>query len=340
MKPLFWKRIRDDVFCVFQYGENRIEEFKSFLNSIEPRVQWTHEIEEDGVLNFMDMSVWSNDEGRLRTKVYRKKSHTLKYSNFNSNRPKHAQFGILKGLLYIAYKLCDEPEDLQEEIDFLTDIFIANDYQPEEVDKIVLTYSPKERDSNDDVMDEETKKDDVICIPYVPKCSENLQRKLGKLGVKVVFKKGQTLSDLICNVKPKKEKIRRKNVVYRIPCADCNQTYTGETAQIFEDRRGQHQACVRAQVENNGIAMHVKETKHKVDWDGFTYLDSDRFYKSRKAKESIYINSLVGGGNSVESIMNLEKGPCKLDPCWNRVYPLIRERVEQKTKQQQQNNKA
>ena len=82
----------------------------------------------------------------------------MKYSNFNSNRPKHAQFGILKGLLYRAYKLCDEPEDLQEEIDFLTDIFIAHDYQPEEVDKIVLTYRPKERDSNDDVMDEETKK--------------------------------------------------------------------------------------------------------------------------------------------------------------------------------------
>ena len=69
----------------------------------------------------------------------------------------------------------------------------------------MLTYRPKERDDNDDVMDEETKKDDVICIPYVPKCSENLQRKLGKFGVKVVFKKGQNFSDLICNVKPKKE---------------------------------------------------------------------------------------------------------------------------------------
>ena len=46
--------------------------------------------------------------------------------------------------------------------------------------------------------------------------------------------------------------------------------------------------------------MHVKETKQRVDWDGFTYLDSDRLYKSGKAKESIYINSLVGGGNSVE----------------------------------------
>jgi len=285
----------------------------------------------------MDMSIWSNSEGKLRTKVYRKKSHTLKYSNFNSNRPHNSQFGILKGLLYRAYKLCDEPEDQKEEIDFLTDIFISNDYPPEEVDRIVLNYRPKvENDiENDEVKDEEAKKDDVLCLPYVPKYSEQLQKRLGKLGVRVIFKKGQTLNDVISNVKPKKEKIRKKNVVYRIPCADCDQTYTGETAQIFEDRRGQHKACVKSQVENNGIAMHVKDTQHRVDWDNFFFLDSDRYYKSRKAKESIYINSLVGGGNSVESIMNLEKGS-NLDPCWNRIYPLVKERVDQKLQQQQQ----
>ena len=66
----------------------------------------------------------------------------------------------------------------------------------------------------------------------------------------------------------------------------------------------------------------------------FSILDSDKNYKSRKVKESIYINSLVGGEDSVNSIMNLEKGPCKLDSCWNRVYPIIRERVQNKLQRQ------
>ena len=73
---------------------------------------------------------------------------------------------------------------------------------------------------------------------------------------------------------------------------------------------------------------------NSVDWDNFSILDSDKNYKSRKAKESIYINSLVGGGDSVNSIMNLEKGPCKLDSCWNRVYPMITERVQNKLQRQ------
>ena len=46
--------------------------------------------------------------------------------------------------------------------------------------------------------------------------------------------------------------------------------------------------------------MHVKETKHRVDGDGFTHLDSDGVYKSGKAKENI--NSLVGVENLVKHI--------------------------------------
>ena len=56
----------------FQYGEKRVDEFKESMNKIEPRIQWTHEIEEDGGFNFMDMSMWCNVEGKLRIKVYRK----------------------------------------------------------------------------------------------------------------------------------------------------------------------------------------------------------------------------------------------------------------------------
>ena len=73
------------------FSMERVDEFKDFLNKIEPRIQWTHEIKANGILNFMDMSVWCNEEGKLRTKVYRKKSHTLKYSNFRQiDLPAHS----------------------------------------------------------------------------------------------------------------------------------------------------------------------------------------------------------------------------------------------------------
>ena len=99
------------------------------------------------MLNFMDLSIWCNDDGKLRTNVHRKKTPTLKISNFKSNRPGSSQYGILKGLLNRAHKLCDEVEDLKDETEFLTDIFIANDYKPGKVDEIVRTYKIEGKDS-------------------------------------------------------------------------------------------------------------------------------------------------------------------------------------------------
>ena len=46
----------------------------------------------------------------ITASIYRKKSHTLKYSNFSSNLPRDEQSGILKSMLHRAYNLCDEEE--------------------------------------------------------------------------------------------------------------------------------------------------------------------------------------------------------------------------------------
>ena len=89
--------------------------------------------------------------------------------------------------------------------------------------------------------------------------------------------------------KLRKNLSEEKNVVYRISCRDCNCTYIGETTQIIEDRRNQHKSCVKTGEEKNGIAVHVLNTKHSINWDNFSFLDSDRNYKSRKAKDSIHI---------------------------------------------------
>ena len=58
-----------------------------------------------------------------------KRTPTLKISNFKSNRPASSQYGILKGLLNRAHKLCDEGDDWKDETEFFTHNFIANEYK-------------------------------------------------------------------------------------------------------------------------------------------------------------------------------------------------------------------
>ena len=67
------------------------------------------------------------DEG-FHTKTYRKPTHTNSYSKFRSNRPDRMHLNGIKGLLYRAHKMCNNPKDLQDELELITNTFIANEY--------------------------------------------------------------------------------------------------------------------------------------------------------------------------------------------------------------------
>ena len=89
------ERQKDDVYCLWQFGEENHKKFLIYLNGNEKRIQWTQETEEKGTLPFLDMKITKNDH-KIQIGIYRKESHTLKYSNFSSNRPRAEQLGIIK----------------------------------------------------------------------------------------------------------------------------------------------------------------------------------------------------------------------------------------------------
>ena len=60
----------------------------SYLNGNE-----TQETEEKGTLPFLDMKITKNDH-KIQIGIYRKEAHTLKYSSYDSYRPRNEQIGI------------------------------------------------------------------------------------------------------------------------------------------------------------------------------------------------------------------------------------------------------
>ena len=87
--------------------------------------QFTIERENNNILPFLDLAI-NRYPDRLETKVYRKATHTQKYIHWKSNHSKNCTLGILKGLIHRAHLLCDKKEDLQDEIQLLKDVFLAN----------------------------------------------------------------------------------------------------------------------------------------------------------------------------------------------------------------------
>ena len=317
--PAFWKREVDDVYCLWQYGQDNIQNFLDYLNSRHSRIKWTIEVEKEGILPFVDLSLCRRAY-RISAGIYRKASHTLKYSTFSSNRPRAEQLGIVKSMLNRAYNLCDEGEPLVREVKLLNDAFIANGYHPKDVDRIISTYEHQKRDKNEEAKN----RCDTICIPYVQGVSDILRKQLAKEGVNLIFKKGRTLRQFLFNGEPKKS-TRKKNVCYRVPCLNCSYCYIGETSQWWDEREKQHKRCISNQDENNSFWQHLKQNPdHVIGWDQVSFLAFDSRFHHRRMKESILIDIFANPG-----VMNIEDG-MKKDACWTVLFPSLRKRYSEK----------
>ena len=69
-------------FCIH---ENEVEILHEHLNSIEPSIHFTREMEEDGGLPFLDVQLKLSEDVSVSTLVYHKKTHTDQYLHFSSH---------------------------------------------------------------------------------------------------------------------------------------------------------------------------------------------------------------------------------------------------------------
>jgi hypothetical protein len=81
----FWKRFVDDV--ISAVSRNEIDILLQILNSIEQSVQFTVEREMDGHLAFLDLNIHRTVEGKLKTGVYPKATHTVKNLSYDFHHP-------------------------------------------------------------------------------------------------------------------------------------------------------------------------------------------------------------------------------------------------------------
>lgn len=70
---LFWFRKADDTIIAIR--NDHVDTFHNYLNSIHPDIQWTKEVEQDGRINMLDVTIIHKDDGSLDFDVYWKPTH-------------------------------------------------------------------------------------------------------------------------------------------------------------------------------------------------------------------------------------------------------------------------
>ena len=112
-----------------QHGnrENYLKSFFEFLNTINPHIAWTCEIEEEGKLPIFDILIIRTEQG-FETTVYRKPSHSNRYIHYTSAQAWKEKVACIKTLKKRAIEYCSNNQLLADEFSLLIDIFEQNGY--------------------------------------------------------------------------------------------------------------------------------------------------------------------------------------------------------------------
>ena len=85
LKPVFYRRYVNDIFVLFFFLD-QAEKFKKCLSSKHPNINFSLEKENDGRMCCLEINIFS-EKGKVVTNIYRKKTFSDVYTNFNSFIP-------------------------------------------------------------------------------------------------------------------------------------------------------------------------------------------------------------------------------------------------------------
>ena len=141
-KPIIYRRFVDDTFLLFRTKDN-VEKFKNLANNKQHKnIKFTSEIEEDGSLTFLDITI-TCENNRLVTSVYRKPAFSDVFKNFGRFIPEMHQLGLTETLLHRSFRLCSSYENFHREIETLKSIFEHSNYPQNFVTQCVEKFLNK-----------------------------------------------------------------------------------------------------------------------------------------------------------------------------------------------------
>ena len=143
-------------------------------------------------------------------------------------------------------------------------------------------------------------------IPFVNGLSKQLISVLSTIpGLRVALKNTKTVRNIYTRLKDTTPVKQQSEVVYLIPCKDCQEVYIGQTSRNLSARITSHKSDTRTNKSTCQLAKHNNELNHAADYEGVKILDSEVNYKKRTFLEMVRIAQTSTAMNSRRDIEGL-----------------------------------
>ena len=297
-----WYRYVDDTFAVVD--PSKLKLILNKLNSFDRNIKFTHEVEQSGKINFLDVNVQRTKDDLIETSVYRKKTNTDLYIHWDAFAPMQWKKSTLIMLIKRAFIICSTDELREQELEHIKHVFCnINGYPKVFVNRMIeqeLSNNNNLTQLQTTTTDNET--DDVknvhLSLPYAGKHGEKLINKMRKnldsalpITVKPIITFNSNKLGSNFNIKDQTKFEHNNNLVYMCTCPykNCNASYIGETKKRINERIIDH----NKRDKKSHVLKHSRKEKHRHVWvQDFTILSKN--YKSnikRKISEALFIKS-------------------------------------------------
>ena len=228
----------------------------------------------------LDTLTTRNNEGHLSFTVYRKKTHTDQYLQFNSNQPLQHKLGVVKTLVHRANTICSSEESKLLELEHLKKVLSISGYTKSAWATATTTNS---RPPNPTTNRESKPFKGSVTLPFVGPVSEAVARCIRRTGVQVHFRPTNTIRSRLVHPKDKTDPLEKSGVMYHIKCNDCPDDYVGETERILNARFQEHYR------PSSSVGHHVDYRRHSIDEGSVSVLHQETDWFRRGVAEAIHI---------------------------------------------------
>ena len=111
-KPMIWWKYIDDIFFIWEHGEESLENFLNQLNSFHPTIKFTAEYSKE-TINFLDLNIRLGG-GELMMDLFVKPTDTHQFLDPSSSPPYHCKKGIPYSQALRLNRICSDNESFDK----------------------------------------------------------------------------------------------------------------------------------------------------------------------------------------------------------------------------------
>jgi len=283
---LFYRRYIDDILSVVP--SNMKIEILDFMNAFHQSLKFTMETSVQNRIAFLDLKISVSNMGEISFNHFRKASQTTRVIPFNSYQSKATVIAGLKNEIMRVVAHTTHQEDLCSEMKYLISKYLENGFPL----ATILKYTAPSWYNKVKDKDKKLEHKSRVVVPYVGGVFEELAKFQYCGGFQLVGEKCKTLKTLLQGQQttlPSASILEHKNVVYSVPCSQCDCSYIGQTRQTLKKRIQAHKSEIKHKVDNNSIFRHLKDQGHEPDFNNTEVVCHEKHYWGRLNLETLAI---------------------------------------------------